>query len=93
MYSLPKEIHREILSWLEPEEQQVTRLTDKYFAELIQPQDVNLLEFGAEHNFLSYCEMGLALKNPETRVCKIAAQNDHLEVLKWARANDCPWDS
>ena len=25
-------------------------------------------------------------------VCKNAAQGGHLEVLRWARANGCPWD-
>jgi len=25
--------------------------------------------------------------------CIIAADNGHLDVLKWARANGCPWDS
>ena len=25
-------------------------------------------------------------------VCNLAARGGHLEVLKWARANECPWD-
>ena len=28
----------------------------------------------------------------EEYVCEFAAQGGHLEVLMWARANDCPWD-
>ncbi|KAJ8601271.1 hypothetical protein CTAYLR_010697 [Chrysophaeum taylorii] len=27
-----------------------------------------------------------------SRACKIAAREGTLEVLKWARANECPWD-
>jgi hypothetical protein len=26
------------------------------------------------------------------RTCASAAGGGHLEVLKWARENDCPWD-
>ncbi len=92
MYTLPKEIHREIIGWLEPEEQQVTRLTDRYFAGLIQPRDVNLLEFGAERGILEYCKVGLFRNNLKRDVCEIAAENNHLEVLKWARSQGCTWD-
>ncbi len=92
MYSLPKEIHREILSWLEPEEQQVTRLTDRYFAGLIQPQKVNLLIFGATHGLLEYCEIGLSRGNSKQYVCNRAARHGRLEVLKWARSQECTWD-
>ena len=28
----------------------------------------------------------------DERTCAIAAMGAHLEVLKWAHANDCPWD-
>jgi hypothetical protein len=93
MYSLPRETHQEIIDRLAPEVKQVLRMTSKYFTELISPQAVNLLEFGAKHNLLSYCGLGLSLKNPKTMVCRIAAKRGHLEVLKWARSNNCHWDS
>ncbi len=91
MYSLPKEIHQEIVVWLEPEEQQITRLVSRYFAGLIQPQDVNLLEFGAKRGLLEYCEIGLSRGNPKKRICSIAAKHGHLDILVWARSQDCPW--
>ena len=25
--------------------------------------------------------------------CAFAAEGGHLEVLRWARAHDCPWDA
>jgi hypothetical protein len=28
----------------------------------------------------------------DERTCRYAAWGGHLEVLKWARENDCPWD-
>ena len=92
MYSLPKEIHREIISWLKPETQQIARLVDLYFAGLIQPRRVNLLEFGAKHGVLEYCEIGLVRGNLKIRVCIIAAKHGHLEVLQWAREHGCPWN-
>ncbi len=92
MYSLPREIHREILSWLEPETQQITRLTNRYFAGLIQPQDINLLKFGAKRGLLEYCEIGLSRGNSKWRVCETAAKHGHLEVLQWARNNRCSWN-
>ncbi|CAN0085924.1 unnamed protein product, partial [Ectocarpus sp. 12 AP-2014] len=33
---------------------------------------------------------------PGTRrpaTCNLAANNEHLEVLQWARSNGCPWNS
>ncbi len=93
MYSLPREIHREILSWLEPEEQQVTRLTNRYFAGLIQPRDVNLLRFGARRGLLEYCEIGLSRGNSKWNICETAAIHGQLEVLQWARSQGCLWDS
>ena len=29
----------------------------------------------------------------DSYTCSFAALNGHLEVLKWARENACPWDS
>ena len=29
----------------------------------------------------------------DARTCKSAARGGHLEVLRWARENDCPWDA
>jgi hypothetical protein len=92
MHSLSREIHREIIVRLEPEVQQIVRLTDRYFAGLIQPQDVNLLDFGAKHNLLEYCEIGLSRGDPKGQICRIAALNGHLEILRWARSQGCPWD-
>ena len=92
MYSLPKEIHREIVSWLEPEEQQMTRLTNRYFAGLIQPQNVDLLKFGAERGLLEYCEIGFSRGNSKKRIYEIAAGSGRLEVLKWARSQGCLWN-
>src|SRR5687767_10642909 len=28
-----------------------------------------------------------------SQTCQYAAEGGHLNVLKWARRNDCPWDS
>ncbi len=91
MYSLPREIHQEIVGWLGPETQQVARLVDRHFAGLIQPRDVNLLTFGAMCNILEYCEIGLSRGNSKAQVCSIAARNGHLEILKWARSQGCHW--
>jgi hypothetical protein len=92
MYSLPREIHREIISWLEPEEQQVTRLTDRYFAGLILPRDVDFLKFGIKYGRLGCCEIGLSHGNSKRSVCETAARHGRIEVLKWARSQGCPWD-
>jgi hypothetical protein len=93
MYTLPKEIHREILSRLEPEFQQITRLTDRYFAGLIQPRQVNLLKFGATYGILEYCEIGLSRGNSKEQICLIAAKHGHLDILVWARSQGCPWNT
>ena len=92
MYSLPREIHWEIIKRLGPEEQQITRYVDRYFAGLIQPAYVNLLKFGAIRGILEYCEIGLSRGNPKAQICNEIAKHGHLEILKWARSQDCPWD-
>jgi hypothetical protein len=92
MYSLPREIHQEIIGWFGPETQQITRLTNRYFAGLIKPRDVDLLIFGAVHGILEYCEIGLSRGNSKMQVCNMAALKGHLEILQWARLQNCPWD-
>ena len=32
-------------------------------------------------------------KFPRNNICRIAAQNGWLDLLKWARKNGCDWDS
>ena len=32
------------------------------------------------------------VENPESDCCALAAFGGHLEVLKWLRMQDCPWD-
>ncbi len=93
MYSLPREIHQEIVGWLGPETQQITRLISRYWAGLIQPADVNLLKFGAIHNIVEYCMIGLSRGYWTNTVCDISAKYGSLDVLKWARAQGCPWGS
>ena len=41
-------------------------------------------------SFDPYVLKRVIIKNEYT--CKNAAKNGHLEVLKWARENGCPWD-
>lgn len=91
MYSLPVEIHIEILDWLAPEIRQMQRLVDKYFARLIKPDNTRLLNFGAEHNLLEYCEVGLLRGDPKSRVCSISAGCGNLKILQHARSQGCPW--
>ena len=93
MYSLPREIHQEIAGWFEPETQQITRLISRYWAGLIRPADVNLLKFGAIHNLVEYCMIGLSRGYWTNTVCDISAKYGSLDVLKWARAQGCPWGS
>jgi hypothetical protein len=93
MNLLPREIHREIIAWLAPEEQQMQRLVDQYWAGLIQPTDVNILRFGAKHNILEYCEIGLSRGNSKKQICDKAAEHGHLEILQWARSQECPWNA
>ena len=38
-------------------------------------------------------EVGARERVPlDWRTCANAAEGDHFEVLRWARANGCPWD-
>jgi hypothetical protein len=92
MHSLPREIHQEIIGWLGPEFQQITRLTNRYFAGLIKPRDVNLLIFGAMYGVLEYCEIGLSRGNSKMQVCNMAAHRGRLDVLEWVRFQGCLWN-
>ena len=93
MYLLPREIHREILSRLELGVQQMFRRTNRYFAGLIQPSIIDLLDFGIKRGFLEYCKIELSPKKSKTQICKTAAIHGHLEILKWARSQGCPWNT
>jgi len=47
-----------------------------------------------QHWKLEFDKMGHSKQfhyNPP-RVCETATTDGHLEVLKWARENGCPWD-
>ncbi len=90
MYSLPREIHQEIAGWLEPETQQIIRLTSRYWAGLIKPRDVNLLEFDATRGILEYCKIRLPRGNLKMHVFVTAVQNGYLEVLKWVCSEGFP---
>jgi hypothetical protein len=92
MDTLPREIHEEIVSWLAPEEQQMTRLVGRYWARLIEPVRVNLLEFGAWHGIVDYCEVGLLRGDSPSGVYSIAIRRGHLGVAVWARSRGQPWD-
>ena len=91
MDSLPDEMCLEIAGWLEPAEQDVLRCVDRRFARITPETYVNLLEYGARHGLLEYCEMGLARGDDDRRVCEIAAERGHLRVIVWAGASGCPW--
>ena len=77
---------------MHPAMRQTLRLANKYFHDLIKPAYVNFVEFGAEHGFLKFCKVGLNRGEPRRVVCSLAASRGHLEILKWAHSNGCPWD-
>ena len=56
------------------------------------PVDAALAESLAFAGALPALKKAVELNAPTDDICLYAAYGGHLEVLKWARDNDCPWD-
>ena len=88
MYSLPREIHREVIAWLAPEERQIQRIVSRYWAGLIGPARVNLLEFGAIHGVVEFCEIRQSRGDSDVRLCWVAADHGHISILEWMKSRE-----
>lgn len=64
----------------------------KLCAIVIKKNGINIRELPP--GLQKYCELvKLCCLNLNTKTCKLAAENGHLNCLKYAHENGCPWDS
>ena len=92
MEILPYDVkHYEILPLLDTVSTMVlqhTQLGKPYPKELNDDDQTIIISYGLKYTQYFY-DLNLLNKN---KICRYAAWNGHLEVLKWARENGCPWN-
>jgi len=93
METLPLETLQEILDWLPLEDQPTPRLTCKLFSQMIPRTPEFQRHLGLVTDDPKLVSQVVSRK-PEFRtyICYLSAKQGSLKVLKWARANDCPWN-
>lgn len=66
-------------------------------SDLVQKGHLEDLVAGAARhgrlNALQFLTTFIPAQSWKTKICTIAAAEGHIRVLKWARAEGCPWDA
>src|SRR5271166_6043683 len=98
METLPEEISGIILSFLDTPTFISFCLVDKQHENMIKKIStrkslkIRLVDLAAKKGYLGIIQWIFPGAELSKDTCLLAARGGHLEVLKWARENQCPWN-